>query len=354
MPNFRVVKRRDGKSPFWHVAYYEGGKEVLVSSGETEYARGVKYRDGFAKAYYTDKEKGTTVAKVLMMYQASHSVVNDETRDLNVQHFLDYFGTDVLVREINKVSIGGYIKKRQKAGDANSYINRRLSTLKAALKHCAGKEGYTVPDLPTLSVATTEKEWMRKSQAAKLLRATSLYGRYAYVGMFIRIGLYTAARHRAILNLTWDRVDLETGFIDFREPGVEETKKKRPHTSMSDRLWRLMARYKRMVFAKAAAKGRKMPKYVIEHRGDKIGSIKKAFAEAVKRAGLEGEGFTPHTLKHTYITWALRGSKKVKGLTVFAVAGLTNTSPTTIQKHYGHHAQDALMRAAANQAGMGG
>jgi integrase len=70
-----------------------------------------------------------------------------------------------------------------------------------------------------------------------------------------------------------------------------------------------------------------------------VGSLKKAFAEACKRAKLKG--VTPHTLKHTYITWALRS-----GVSVWDVAGLTSTSAKTIQEVYGHHAQDQLKKAA--------
>ncbi|WP_167309522.1 hypothetical protein [Brevundimonas naejangsanensis] len=34
--------------------------------------------------------------------------------------------------------------------------------------------------------------------------------------LFTRLALYTGARSGAILGLTWDRVDLERGVIDYR------------------------------------------------------------------------------------------------------------------------------------------
>ena len=78
---------------------------------------------------------------------------------------------------------------------------------------------------------------------------------------------------------------------------------------------------------------------MIVHRGGPLKSVKKAFAEACERAKLED--VTPHTLKHTYITWLLRARAPI-----WQVAGLTNTSVATISKVYGHHAQDDLKSAA--------
>src|SRR5262249_29289875 len=137
------------------------------------------------------------------------------------------------------------------------------------------------------------------------------------------------ARHEAILSLTWDRVDLEQGRIDFRLPGRAETKKRRPNRPIDDRLLRLL---------RAAYKVREGD-HVIMHRGGPVKAVKKAFAGACKRAKLKG--VTPHTLKHTYITWALRS-----GVSIWDVAGLTSTSAKTIQEVYGHHAQDQLKKAA--------
>src|SRR5690606_16165522 len=41
--------------------------------------------------------------------------------------------------------------------------------------------------------------------------------------------------------------------------------------------------------------------YVIEYGGQKVGNIKKGFAAAVKRAGLDD--VTPHDLRHTAAVW---------------------------------------------------
>lgn len=49
---------------------------------------------------------------------------------------------------------------------------------------------------------------------------------------------------------------------------------------------------------------------------------------------------TPHTLKHTCITWMLQ-----KGVPVWEVAGFTGTSEAMIRQRYGHHCPDHMENA---------
>ena len=73
--------------------------------------------------------------------------------------------------------------------------------------------------------------------------------------------------------------------------------------------------------------------WAVEYQGARVGDIKRAFAKAVKNAGIEH--CTPHTLKHTAITWVLQ-----KGASTWDAAGFFATSPETIEKVYGHHHPD--------------
>ena len=66
--------------------------------------------------------------------------------------------------------------------------------------------------------------------------------------------------------------------------------------------------------------------------------VKRAFASAVHAAKLEG--VTPHTLKHTAITWAIQN-----GATTWEAAGFFATSQETIEKVYGHHSPSFMESA---------
>ena len=64
--------------------------------------------------------------------------------------------------------------------------------------------------------------------------------------------------------------------------------------------------------------------------GARVGDVKRAFSKAVAEADVSP--CTPHTLKHTAITWALQN-----GASVWDAAGFFATSAETIEKVYGHH-----------------
>src|SRR5471030_1620150 len=168
---------------------------------------------------------------------------------------------------------------------AKSSINRIRSVLRAALKHAVkdGKLQYA-PFIPRLPLPKGKELWLTRPEddqgssmaVIRLYRAVRRK-KHRYLNLFIRIGLATGARHGAILDLTWDRVDFKTGIIDFRDPELEETKKRRPHAPVNDRLLRLLR----------AAKRVSNSEYDICHpvKGQ-LHRIRVAFLEAVKRAGL--------------------------------------------------------------------
>lgn len=82
---------------------------------------------------------------------------------------------------------------------------------------------------------------------------------------------------------------------------------------------------------------------IVSYQGGGIGDVRTAFALAVERAGLEG--VTPHTLKHTAITWAMQ-----RGATIWDAASYFGTSAETIERVYGHHHPDH-QKSATRAAG---
>lgn len=96
----------------------------------------------------------------------------------------------------------------------------------------------------------------------------------------------TAGRIGALLELTWDRVDLDHRMIKLATNDTGP-RKGRARVPINDRL---MAALKP---ASAAA----LSRYVIEWGGRKVGSIKTGFNAAVARSGIEH--CTPHDLRRT-------------------------------------------------------
>ena len=276
---------------------------------------------------------------LLQQYHDDHGsdAKSADTAERTIEHLKSYY-VGKSVAYINKTSNKEYEKDRRAAAWANSTINRARNTLRAALNH-AVENGDLVaaPHIPTLPEPPAKERWLQRVEAAKLLWAVKP-ARWYYMRWVVLIGMYTGARHEAILSLTWDRVDLKTGRIDFRRPGEPETKKRRPNAPVNPVLVMFLRYAWKRETRLAKEQGRSICKYVVHHRGGQLKSVKFAFKAAVKRAKLKD--VTAHTLKHTCVTWLLRDK-----VPVWQVSGLTATSVATIERVYGHHIQDDLQDA---------
>jgi integrase len=125
-------------------------------------------------------------------------------------------------------------------------------------------------------------------------------------------------------------VNLEKGVIDYRRPGAAETLKRRgvvkAHRKLLGHLRRAKINAGEMDF-------------VIQWGGHRVKDIKKAFAAAVERSGIN-KRITPHTLKHTAATWLLQD-----GVSLWDAAQYLSTSMETLEKVYGHHCPSHQERA---------
>lgn len=200
-----------------------------------------------------------------------------------------------------------------------STVRRELGVLQAALNH-AHAEGVLIhPIKVTLTAAGEPRDrWLTQAEAGALLRAASPHAR-----RFILLSLYTGRRMSAVLELTWTRVDLDSGTIRFRAEGERETKKRRGAVRIPRQLLAHLRRWRRL--------SKSDETHVVSFRGHPVACIKTALNRARERAGLDA-GVNRHALKHTAITWAV-----MRGLSVEAAAEYFDTSPAMIRKHYWHH-----------------
>src|SRR5262249_13434795 len=120
-----------------------------------------------------------------------------------------------------------------------------------------------------------------------------------HVARFIIAGLHTGTRAGAICGAAL-RPTIGHGWIDaengvfYRQPaGRKRTNKRQPSIRMPPRFLAHGGRWVRLRLAM---------NYLIEWQGEPVKRINKAFRVAVRLAGL-GRDVTPHTLRHTAITW---------------------------------------------------
>jgi integrase len=233
---------------------------------------------------------------------------------------------------LTEESIRKYADDRQATGIADGTIIREMGVLRAALRWAVKNKALTKDQFPDIanprSIPTGRKRWLTRAEADALLKQC----RDPHLKLFVTLGLMTGARHAAILELTWDRVDFDSGLVDF---GEGHGNKSRAVVPMNRDLRELLE----------AAKGLGCSDYVVEYRGRRISTVKNAFEAACIRAGLgpvEGEtDVTPHILRHTCATWLVTAR-----ISYVEIGKMLGDRADTVENIYGHHHPDFLLGAA--------
>jgi integrase len=115
--------------------------------------------------------------------------------------------------------------------------------------------------------------------------------RAPHVQLAIRLMIATCARNEAAMQLTWDRVDLERGIIQLRNPFDKSRRKGRATVPINDTLLDAL---------KTAYEGRQT-RFVIEWAGEPVKSIKRGLKFAGRAIGRPD--VSPHMLRHTGAVW---------------------------------------------------
>jgi len=233
------------------------------------------------------------------------------------------------VAGINRESCRSYVNFRKRSPGT---ARRELGVLRAAVNHAHRSGRLTrvvaidLPDSPQ-----GRDRFLTRKEAAKLLRAAMREPRVRlHLPLFIALGLYTGQRKEAILSLRWSQVDLDTGRIDFNAPGARRSNKRRARQPIPRKLlWHLR---------RARKRGTDVG-FVVHENGKRLKDIKRGFASACTRAGLND--VTPHVLRHTCATWLMQ-----RGVDIWEASGYLDMTVETLQRVYGHHHPDYLKGAA--------
>jgi integrase len=214
-----------------------------------------------------------------------------------------------------------------------SSVRRELGTLAAALSF-AKRERLIgeVPHIERPDETPPRERWLTPKEQAALIDACA----NPHILAFVMIGLNTGARPSSILELKWFQVDTDAAVIHFNPEGRAQTKKNRPSVSINSALLPVLLKLRKDATCE----------YVISFKGKPVRSVKKAFRDACKRAGITGA--TPYTLRHTAITMMVRGG--VSLALAGSVAGHKDPRTTSrYAKHDPSFTADAVQVLAAGE-----
>jgi len=195
-------------------------------------------------------------------------------------------------------------------------LRREFNVLRAALRQ-AWKDDYLAkpPTLEPPPDSAPRDRYLTKPEARRLMDACVS----PHVRVFLSLAFYTGARKGSILALTWDRVRLEAGMVDFQEPGRRLTSKRRAEVPISALLHAELA----------AARLVAQSPYVVEFNGAPVpNGLRWSFARLCTRAGLDWRP-TPHHIKHSVASWFA-----MERVPIDQAADWLATDPKTLRKTY--------------------
>ena len=251
--------------------------------------------------------------------KSSNRSIKDDRIRFNL-HIAPSLGTksipELTIHDIDKLRA-----KLEKAGKSPQTVKHVLTLVKRILNFALQK-GYVdfIPDtlrivMPTVDNKVTEN--LTQEQVQNLLKALDEEPDQTLASL-VRLALFTGMRRSALLNLQWEDLDFERGFITLRGSVAKKGKTETlPQT--------------------------KSP-YVFPGRYDDKprGNITDMLKRVKEKAGLP-ESFRPlHGLRHSFASW-LASSGQVSMYELQKL--LTHSSPQMTQR-YAHLHDDALRKAS--------
>ncbi|MDQ2067630.1 tyrosine-type recombinase/integrase [Xinfangfangia sp. CPCC 101601] len=195
---------------------------------------------------------------------------------------LAHFGAyrpDQITTELSRA----YSRDRMAAGISQGSIHTELGHLRSTMTWAERNRLITAaPYIERPAKPTPKERYVTKDEVARLIESAEA----PHIALAIHLLFGTAARVGAILDLTWNRVDMDRGTINLRLDDAR-TRKGRAIVPIN----------RGLMAALQTARDAALSDYVIEWGGKKVGNIRKGFEAACSRAKLTG--VTLHTIRHS-------------------------------------------------------
>ncbi|WP_430483154.1 tyrosine-type recombinase/integrase [Rossellomorea marisflavi] len=231
-----------------------------------------------------------------------------------LRNFTDYCqAAEILdVAEIDRPAVKGFLLYcRNELGNAPNTINLKLRIVKAFVNYLINEELYDESKKPFRNVSygkvDTRVEIFTEDHLRQILRYFEKESRnkpyHAYRGRLIVLTLLsTGIRRGELVNLRWRDIDLDNGMIT-----VFGKKRRENDIPLASKMCAEMVQFRQFcegyfdgnvgdhVFC--SSKGRKL-------RPEAIGTI---FKRLKKRFGWKDVRLSPHTLRHTFASYVVKG-----------------------------------------------
>ena len=353
MPGPHLEKADNGK---WYVHWTEGRRSRRVSARTEDRSVAEHF---LATLILTSAEQQVakspvhTVAELWSLYyeaRISKFAAAKDTARFSWNRLEPHFG-NLKLSHVNQAVVDAYERDRKKPrkglcgskmvtipGAQSGTIRRELAALKACFGWCADPRIKIISktDVPAFALPADGEprdRWLKMHELQSLFTAAGALRRGKRLSRgerFLWLALETSARKSAICELTWDRVDFETGMIHYDVPGRVKTKKRRTSVPISKALRPVLER----------ALDERTGPYVLDNTAE----VWKAIAAIAEHAAVDG--VSPHVLRHTAATHMAR-----RGVPLWIVANILGNSLGMVEKVYAKHCPQAMAAAVEKISG---
>lgn len=352
---------KQGANGNWYVHWTESRVGKRVSTRTKDLPRAKEFFAAWMMAEQKDAAAtlghDLTLADVWKVYKLKHvdrKVAGVYNADLAWKTLEPHFG-HVFASALSQMTIDDYMEKRTTGRHGRKVkpqtVGKELSYLLAAVAFCGDErrkviDGKFVKKFDLPAPGEPRDRWLTHVEIQRMLTAAAALRRGPRLSRgerFLWIALETAARKEAILDLTWDRVDFETGVMTLDVPGRVKTKKRRATVPMSKSLRPIMER----AFAE---RDKKDPaNLVMDNKGAVWATIQNIAVEAGfggKRGKLargtkpKATGISPHVLRHTAATHMAR-----RGVSLWMIAKVLGNTIAVVERTYAKHQPADLLEA---------
>jgi integrase len=238
---------------------------------------------------------------------------------------------------------------RRQRGVSDATILREIGGLRAVCLWAGRQRPRLIDlnDLPVFKELLPDKGpprdlFLDQGQDAMFFAAAQDWGRDHppegwRIGVFVALGLDTSARRGAICDLTWDRVNLHNGLINYQNPRRAVTIKRRVKgVPISDRLLPVLK--EAWLLAPKVAGQAVGPVLGITDPAKAARWIAREFPRFA--AGVGMPWVTPHVLRHTYASLAAMAGQPMQD-----IAHVMGDDIKTVMDNYAHLAPGHLVAA---------
>jgi integrase len=297
--SLKLVRRP--RSPFWIIRGSVRGRSIEETTGTADRRLAEGLRAKREAELFEEVVHGRRAA--VSFAEAALSYVEAGGAQRFLGPVVDHFRLTPLDKVDQEVIEKGARKVYPTASPATRV--RQFFTPTAAVLHHAAKRGWCErPVIERPAIAASPFHWLTQPEAERLIASCSDHLRPLVVFL-----LFTGARSGEALSLDWREVDLVRGHVAFLDTKNGESRGMPLHRRVVAELANLPHR-SGAVFRKPGGEA-----YVLPRGGEDTsagGRIKKAFAGACRRAGIEG--FHPHGCRHTWATWHYQANRDLTAL----------------------------------------